>query len=239
MPSPSTTLRTARVQASGWSRRRAGTAIASCAWAVSRLPVRTRGPAGSSGAGGVVGQYPVAGPEGGRRELDRLLVPDVAGDRNHGVRRPVHRGPEVTNRRGRQRPDAGFVATDLAAQRPLAEHRLLDQHLAVLGGVVEVRADLLDDDRALLVDVGVGQARLDDELAQDVHRGRGLAPRDPGPVHRRLAVGRGIRRPADPLDRLRDRARRRIARVPLNVRCSMKWATPASASVSRREPART
>src|SRR5439155_832683 len=27
--------------------------------------------------------------------------------------------------------------------------------------------------------------------------------------------------------------------VPLNVMCSMKWATPASAGVSRREPART
>ena len=29
------------------------------------------------------------------------------------------------------------------------------------------------------------------------------------------------------------------ADVPLNVRCSMKWATPAWASVSRRDPART
>ena len=27
--------------------------------------------------------------------------------------------------------------------------------------------------------------------------------------------------------------------VPLNVRCSMKWATPASPAVSRREPAST
>src|SRR6476619_5504801 len=30
-----------------------------------------------------------------------------------------------------------------------------------------------------------------------------------------------------------------LAFVPLKVRCSMKWATPASAALSRREPART
>ena len=38
-------------------------------------------------------------------------------------------------------------------QRPVAEHRLLEQDLAVLRRVVEVRPDLLDDDRALLVDL--------------------------------------------------------------------------------------
>ena len=52
--------------------------------------------------------------------------------------------------------------------------------------------------------------RPDDELAEDVHRPGGLAARDADPVHGRLAVGRGVERPADALDRLADRARRRV-----------------------------
>ena len=98
-----------------------------------------------------------------------------------------------------------LVAADLAAERAVAEHRLLEEDLGVLGGVVEVGADLLDDDGALALDLVVGEARPDDQLAEDVHRPRGLAARDAHPVDGRLAVGRRVERAADALDRLGDR----------------------------------
>ncbi len=165
---------------------------------------------------------------------------DVAGHRDDRVRRAVRRPPEVADRRRGQGPDAGLVAADLAAERAVPEHRLLEQDLGVLGRVVEVRADLLDDHRALAVDLVVGEARPDDQLAEDVHRPRRLAPRDADPVDRRLAVGGRVERAADALDRLaRSPGSTGYAVVPLNVMCSMKWATPASSGVSRREPART
>ena len=49
----------------------------------------------------------------------------------------------------------------------------------------------------------------------DVHRPGGLAPRDADPVDGRLAVGRGVERAADALDRLADRPGRRIGRRAL------------------------
>ena len=140
----------------------------------------------------------------------RLVVGEVAGHGDDRVAGPVHRPPEVADGAGRQRADAVLVAADLAAQRPVAEHRRLEQDLAVLRGVVEVRADLLDDDPALALDLVVGEGGADDELAQDVDRAGRLAPRDAHPVHRRLAVRRGVERAADPLDRLADGARRRV-----------------------------
>ena len=86
---------------------------------------------------------------------------------------------------------------------------------------------------ALALDLGGVQAGSDDELAQDVHRAGGLAARDADPVDGGFAVRRGVERAADPFDRLADGPRRRVGGVvPLNVRCSMKWATPAS----RRSP---
>ena len=59
------------------------------------------------------------------------------------------------------------------------------------------------------------EVRPDDQLAEDVHRAGRLAARDADPVDGRLAVGRRVERPADALDRLADRARRREARRAL------------------------
>ena len=203
-------MRTASVQLSGWSRWRAGTPRHSWAWLVSRLPVRMRGPAGSVGAAAKPGHDAVAAPEGGRGEVGRGLVRQVADDRDDRVGRPVGRPPEVVDGRLGQGQDVRLLAADLATERPVAEHRRLEQDLAVLGRVVEVRADLLDDDRALALDVGRLEPRPDDELADDVHRALGLAQRDAHPVDRRFAVGGGVERPADALDRLADGARRRV-----------------------------
>ena len=90
MPSPSTALRTASVQAVGVVALEGRHARAhSCACDVSRLPTATRGPAGSDRRGREPGQIAVARPERRRREVDGLGVRQVAGDGHDRVRRPV------------------------------------------------------------------------------------------------------------------------------------------------------
>ena len=137
-----------------------------------------------------------------------------------------------------QRADAGLVAADLAAQRAVAEHRLLEQDLGVLGRVVEVRADLLDDDRPLAVDLVVVERRPDDQLAEDVHRR--ARPRDAGTRTQYTVDSRSVaalNEPPTPSIASRDRpGRRDSAAVPLNVRCSMKWATPACSGALEARP---
>ena len=165
---------------------------------------------------------------------------DVAGDGDDGVRRPIRGRPEVADRR--PRAGARTSASSPQISRPsgaVPEHRLLEQDLGVLGRVVEVAADLLDDDLALAVDLAVVERRPADQLAEDVHRPLGLAARHADPVDGRLAVRRRVERAADALDRLAEGPRRRVRAVPLNVRCSRKWAMPACSGASRREPART
>ena len=180
-----------------------------------RLPTRTRSPAGSAGAGSKPGIVP-------------LPVPNAAAARSTASACSMSPATATTVLAGRyvvaqksrivvvgQGPDARLVAADLAAQRPVAEERGLEQGLGVLGRIVLVGADLLDDDRPLAVDLLASRTRPDDELAEDVHRARRLAPRDADPVDGRLAVGGGVERAADALDRLADRPRRRVGRRAL------------------------
>jgi hypothetical protein len=176
---------------------------------VARLPVLTRGPAGRDGAGANPGTVPLPA-ERRRGERSGFVVRDVADDRHDRVGGPVGAPPEVPDRDLGKRQDVRLVTADLPAERPVAEHRGLEQDLAVLGRVVQVRADLLDDDRAFTLDVGGLEARPDDELTDDVHRALRLAARDPDPVDRRFAVRGGVERAADALDGLADRAGRRI-----------------------------
>ena len=143
-------------------------------------------------------------------ETERLLVAEIADDGHDRVGRPVRAPPEVVDGRLGERQDVGLLAADLAAERAVTEHRGLEQDLAVLRRVVEVRADLLDDDGPLALDVGQLEPRPDDQLADDVHRALGLAARDADPVDGRFAVGGGIERATDPLDRLADGAGRWI-----------------------------
>ena len=154
------------------------------------------------------GNRAIAGAEGRRRELDRLGVLEVARDGDDGVRRPVHGSPEAADRVRWQGPDAVLVAADLAAQGARPEHRLLEEGLGVLGRIIKVGADLLDDDGALAVDLLLVEVGADDQLAEDVHRARRLAARNADPVDGRLAVGRGIEGAANAFDRFRDRAGR-------------------------------
>ena len=151
----------------------------------------------------------VAAPEGASRQVDSLAVVEVARHRNDGIGRPVRRRPEGTDAVRRQTADVRLLAADLATKRARPEHRLLEQDLGVLAGVVEVAADLLDDDLALAVDLGHVQRGAADELAEHGHRPFRLAPRHAHPVDGRLAIGGGIERAADALDRLAEGASRR------------------------------
>ena len=165
-----------------------------------------RGPAGSAGAGCEAR----APPRSRSRTPPPRARSRVSWPRSPATATTVLAGRYVVRQKSRivavgQGPDVGLLAADLATERAVTEHRGLEQHLAVLGRVVEVRADLLDDDRPLALDIGRLETRPDDELADDVHRAGRLAPRDADPVDRRLAVGRGVERAADALDRLADR----------------------------------
>ena len=210
IPSPRTALRTARVQASGWSRRRAGTPTTSWAWR--RV---APGPDGRA----------VAGRQRGRRReardrrrcrsrtpsaasADRLVVAEVAGDRDDRVRRPVHRPPEVADRRPRAGP--GCPASSPQISRPsgpspnIACWNRIWAYSAGSSRYERISSTMTV--RSLSISVVV-EARPDDELAEDVHRPGRLAPRDADPVDGRLAVRRGVERAADALDRLAEIAR--------------------------------
>ena len=135
---------------------------------------------------------------------------DVTRHGHHRVRGPVRRLPERADPGGRERANVGHLAADLAAERRRAEHRLLEQDLGHLGGVVEVAADLLDDHLALVIDLGGIERGPADQLAEDGHRPLGLPSRHAHPVDSGLAIGRRVERATDALDRLAERARRRI-----------------------------
>ena len=157
----------------------------------------------------------VPAPERLVDEADQRGVREIARGGDHGVCRPVHRGPEVVDGGRGQVPDPGFVAADFPAQRPRPEHRLLEQDLAVLGRVVHVRTDLLDDHGPLVVDLALVEGGADDQLPDDLGCPLHDARRDADPVHGGLAVSGRVEAPPDALDGLGDRPRRRVPRRPL------------------------
>jgi hypothetical protein len=159
-------------------------------------------PAGSFGAGANAGNVPLPEPNARSR--------DVARDRDDDVGRPVTIGPELADRVLGQQPDTGLIAADLAAERAVPEHRLLEEDLAVLGRVVEVAPDLLDDDLPLALDLKRREGGPDDELAEHVHATRRFAQRRAYPVDRRLAIRGGVERAANTFDGLGDGPGRRI-----------------------------
>ncbi len=210
MPSPRTAFSTERIHWSGWSRRRPGTPSTNWAWVVERVARRTRSPAGRPGAGAYPGAWQEPVPNDAAASSTNRSCAEIAGCGHDHVGGTVVGLPEAVDRRRGQRPDALLRACDLPPQRRVAEHGEIEQHVDVLGGIVEVRADLLDDHVALAVDLVLIEPRPDDQLAEDVHRDRGVAGRDAHVVDRRLAVGRRVERAAEAFDGLGDRARRRV-----------------------------
>ena len=93
-------------------------------------------------------------------------------------------------------------------------------------GVVVVHGDLLEDHATLGLDVGRPDQRRGDHVARARRR------RPAGPVeHPRVEAGvllggEGVHLPAHGVERRGDVQARRDAAVPLNSRCSRKWARP-------------
>ena len=152
----------------------------------------------------------IPGAERGGSEIHGSGVVDVTGHRDDRVRRAIHGPPEVPDRVVGEGPDSRLVPADLSTERAVAEHRCLEQDLRVLGRVVLVAADLLDDDATLTGDLVAAQRRADDQLADHVHPAGRLAMRDAHPVDGRFAVGGRVERATNALDRFADRPRRRV-----------------------------
>ena len=109
----------ASAQLSGWSRRSAGRPTHELGLRGVAL-ADPRALAGRQRRAGVVARdAPRCPSRTPGRKLDGLGVGDVAGDRDDRVGRAVHRPPEVADRGLGEGPDAGLVAADLAAQRPV------------------------------------------------------------------------------------------------------------------------
>ena len=152
-------------------------------------------------------------PKASAARPTQVLVGQVAGGGHDDVRRAVVGAPEAVDRVRGKGPDALLGARDLAAERRVVEDGQVEEDADVLGRIVEVGADLLDDDVALLLDLLLVQERAGDELAEHGHGEGGVADRHADVVDGRLAVGRGVEGPADPLHGLGERARRRVARA--------------------------
>ncbi len=150
---------------------------------------------------------PVPNASGERHDL---VVGKVAGGGHHDVRGLVVGLPELADGRRRERSHALLRPGDLAAQRRVVEDREIEENVHVLGRVVEVRADLLDDDIPLVLDLRLVEVGPDDELAQHLHRGCGVARRDADVVDGRFAIRRCVEGAAEALHRLGECARRRI-----------------------------
>ena len=178
------------------------------------MPAGSARPRGWPGRAGIPGSAhrrsrtrprPAPGPR--RGEGRRML----RGPRSRaGSRCPRTRGWRTPAGSGRS-PGAG----DLAAERGVVEDGQVEEDVDVLGGVVQVRADLLDDDVPLVLDLGLVEVWPDHELAQHLHGGRRMARRDPHVVDGRLAVRRGVEGAAEALHRLRERACRGEGARPL------------------------
>jgi hypothetical protein len=118
--------------------------------------------------------------------------------------------PELVDGGRGKRPDTLLGTGDLAPERRVVEHRQVEEHVHVLGGIIEVRANLLDDDVTLVLDLCLVEVRPDHELTQHLHRGRRVAGGDPHVVDGRFAVRRRIEGPAQTLHGLREGTGRRV-----------------------------
>ena len=167
------------------------------------------------GRGREPGQLAVARPERRADKVDGVRMGQVAGHGHDRVGGPVRAAPEGADGLRREGPDAGLVAADLATEGAVTEERGLEQDLAVLGRVVEIRTDLLDDDRPLVLDLPRRQRRAHDQLTQDVDRPSRFPARDADPVDGRFAIGRRVERATNALDGLADGTGRGIGRRPL------------------------
>jgi hypothetical protein len=183
MPSPRMALRTSSVQASGSSRRSPGTPQTELGLRRSRRTAMTRSPAGRVGAGRMTTRWPCPYRRPGDQP-DDLVVGDVARGRDDDVPGPIGGGPEraqVLLRQARTLSSLPAISRPRGVSPNIARSK---ERVDVLAGVVEVGADLLDDDGPLRLDLLAAQVWPNDQLAQHVHTAGGLAQRAREPSRR-------------------------------------------------------
>ena len=133
-------------------------------------------------------------------------VVDVADDE----RAPARAGPaalaEGDDRVAREGPQVILGAQDGAAQRMVAEVRAVDELLGHRGGLVLVALDLLDDDAALLVELGGVDLRAPDEVGEQVDGLHGRLGAHGDVEGDEVVRGVGVQRAAHALGRLVDLA---------------------------------
>ena len=145
-----------------------------------------------------------------REELVELAVGghvvDVADDEGAAARAGPAALAEGHDRVAREGPQVVLGAQHGAAQRVVAEVRAVDQLLGHGGGLVLVALDLLDDDAALLVELGGVDLRAPDEVGEQVDRLHGRLGADGDVEGDEVVRGVGVQRAAHALGRLVDLA---------------------------------
>src|ERR1035437_6802113 len=116
---------------------------------------------------------------------------DVSCRRDHDVARPVFSGPEGAQISLGKAADTLFATGNLATQWRVAEHRQIEECVDVLARVIQIRADLLNDDRPLRLDLAAAQVWPDYQFAQHVHAAHHFTLGDPDPVDGGLTIRGG------------------------------------------------
>jgi hypothetical protein len=110
--------------------------------------------------------------------------------------------------------DRGGRAGNGPRERMRAPERLREEIVdVVVRGVLDLR-DLLDDDRALAVDLFLGEERLREDVGEEVERERQVLVQDLRVVAGVLLAGERVQHAADRVDLFRDLRRRCDAPCP-------------------------
>jgi hypothetical protein len=141
-------------------------------------------------------------------------VVEVAGHRGHHVAGTIvelEEVPDPLRGHGRHR----LLATeDLAAKRVVGEERRRALLCSLVGGLVGVHEDLVEDDQPLGVEVRGPQRRRPHDVGEDVQSQGEVLGQQPDVKGRVLLGGEGVEVAAHLVDRLGD-GRRRPLRGPL------------------------
>ena len=167
-----------------------------------------RGLDGDRRAGGKIAEPRPHGSDGFR------LI-DPSGDRDDDPRRRVVRIHEFAEPGGGQSEDDRLPAGDLPPEWMVRVEKLVNERVHPVLRLVAVHPDLLDDDVAFRLHVGVSKERRTDQIGDDVERKEVVPGGDEGREDRRLFIGRCVHRAAHALDLLADLGGARPVRGPL------------------------
>ncbi len=140
------------------------------------------------------------------RELDEGVVVDGARSRDDDIARLVSRGVEARDLGLRGIGDDRRVADDRPPQRMVRKDRVAEHVEDLLLGIVLVHRDLLEDDRALRLDLR--ERRPEDHVGDHVERLREMLVDHPRIYGRGLLAGAGVQLRTHPVEDLIDLERR-------------------------------